>query len=131
MIPLSDAGNSVACTEGGRATILHCGAFSDVSGSDTNTYHYLGGTVGAGCYVQRILQGDTPIFVDEANGDLHLRLPGPAYTPIDKGHNPGSSPYGTVPALDLDVNVRPVDIPNIGNDGGNAFCDMGAYEKQQ
>ena len=123
----ANAGNSVACRESATASIFYCGAFSHVSGSDS-AYHYSLVTPGTGCSVHRIYTGDTPIFVDEANDDYHLRLPGPAYTPIDQGHDPDSSQYDKVPAADFDGHLR-VDIPTVTN-GSGGYCDMGAFERQ-
>ena len=56
--------------------------------------------------------GIEPLFVDAANGDLHLQQCSPA---IDAGTNTGA------PLTDLDGNVRPYN-------GG--ITDMGAYEYQ-
>jgi len=56
-----------------------------------------------------------PLFMDAANGDLHLQAGSPA---IDSGTNDGC------PASDFDGAIRPRD----GNYDGMAICDMGAYE---
>lgn len=126
----STSGNSVACREFGTATLLYCRAFSDVTGSDTLAYHYSGATIGEGCGVQLILVTDTALFVDEGSGDFHLRLPGPSYTPMDKGHDLGISSYDKVPTVDLEGYARPVDISGVTNGSGGS-TDMGAYERQQ
>jgi hypothetical protein len=71
--------------------------------------------------------------IDPAGGDYHLKLQ-PSISPsIDKGANPGTSPYDKVPILDYDGHTRPVDItdPNVPNYGSSAYTDMGAYEVQQ
>lgn len=55
------------------------------------------------------------LFVDPANGDLHLQAGSPA---IDTGTNDGC------PSTDFDGVIRPQD----GNNDGTATCDMGAFE---
>ena len=101
-----------------------------MSGSDSSVWHYSGVTPGEGCYVHLIQVSDMPLFVDAPNEDYHLRLPGPSYTPIDQGHNPDTSPYDSVPGLDLDGLHRPVDISGVVNAGSSAYTDMGACERQ-
>ena len=56
-----------------------------------------------------------PLFVNAANGDLHLQDNSPA---IDAGDNT------QCPPLDLQGVLRPVD----GDGDGSAICDMGAFE---
>ena len=58
-----------------------------------------------------------PLFVDQANNDLHLKDRSPV---IDKGNNNAPN----LPLTDKDGNPRIAD----GDGDGNAIVDMGAYE---
>ena len=58
-----------------------------------------------------------PLFLDPENGDYRLQYGSPC---IDSGTITDLS-------IDLDGNMRPVDIPGVGVEGPNAY-DMGAYE---
>jgi len=78
-------------------------------GSNTHNWDHSCGTNGGGN-----LDLD-PLFVDTAQGDLHLNINSPA---IDAGINT------ECPAIDLDGNIRPYD----GNGDGTASCDLGAFE---
>jgi hypothetical protein len=62
-------------------------------------------------------QGDTPVYVDAANGDYHLapKSPGVDYAPAQGGS-------------DLDGNLRDVDLASVANLYGPR--DIGAYERQ-
>ncbi len=63
-----------------------------------------------------------PLFVDEANGDLHLQVSSPC---IDAGDNDAPE----LPATDLDGDDRKIDgpVPDTGN-GTAPIVDMGADE---
>jgi hypothetical protein len=63
-----------------------------------------------------------PLFVDSANGDLHLDLTSPA---IDAGNN-----LSVTVTTDLDGNPRFSDIPTVPDTGNGTppIVDMGAYE---
>ena len=123
-------GNSVACVFFATGSVLFCGAYSEISADDA--YHYLVAEPGAGCF-NHLVETDPPedsIFVDEGEGDYHLVLPAPEYTPVDQGHDPGGTPYHTVPSADLEGLKRPVDIDTVTNGTGGS-SDMGAYEAQE
>jgi len=62
-------------------------------------------------------QGNTPVYVDAANGDYHL---GP--------HSPGVDYAPTQAGSDLDGNPRSVDLASVANLYGPR--DLGAYERQ-
>lgn len=64
-----------------------------------------------------------PMFVDEANGDLHLKSSSPC---IDAGDN--LAPY--LPATDIDGDARKIDDPAVVDTGNGTapIVDMGAYE---
>ena len=74
-----------------------------------------GGWTGAGSNNLGAAPEDDPLFVDPANGDLHLQADSPA---IDAGTATGA------PAFDLDGVARPQD----GDGDAAADFDMGAYE---
>jgi len=111
----TSTGNSVWLDVLSVGSLLYCGAYSSVAG--TATYHYMMITPGAGCITQQIVSGDPPIFTD----GWRLSLSGPWYTPLDHGHDRGSSPYDKVPLDDLAGVERPQ----------GTYTDMGAFEAQQ
>jgi hypothetical protein len=60
---------------------------------------------------------DPSMFVD----GYHLAIPGPSYSPRNRGHDRDVAPYDTVPLEDLDGVARPQ----------GTCTDMGAYEAPQ
>jgi len=131
-------GQSVFADSGcGAQRLAFCDAWNPTGTNDALTHfrRYNGTviaeeTVGSSIYLDPLF-----VYVDAnpANGDYHLTYQPPnSISPcIDKGANPGSSPYDKLPAADFDRNMRPVDISGVTNYGTDAFCDMGAYELQQ
>jgi len=97
-------------------------AYSDVQGcgGSGSGWNSACGTDGGGN-----LDAD-PVFVDAANGNLHLQDTSPA---IDAGDNT-AVPGGIT--TDLDGNPRFVDIPTAPDTGNGTppIVDMGAYEAQ-
>ena len=111
----SYAGNSIWLGEYSTGSLLFSGGFSDVSGSES--YHYVNITPGTGCITEQILPQDPAMFV----AGYYLAVPGPCYTPLDRGHDQDASPYDTVPLEDLNGVSRP-----------QGDCtDMGACETPQ
>ncbi len=96
-------------------------SYSDIQGcGGSSSWNSTCGTDGSGNI-------DTdPLFVDSANGNLHLQLTSPA---IDTGNNAVLSPDILT---DLGGNPRFVDIPTVPDTGSGAapIVDMGAFEAQ-
>ncbi len=108
------SGNSAARDLLANVTLRFCGAYSDIDGSES--YHYLNITPDADSITHVVGTGDPPIF----SAGYHLSSPGPVYTPLDQGHDLGSTPYDKVPLDDLDGLPRPA----------GDCTDMGCYETQ-
>jgi hypothetical protein len=116
---------------GSSPTLTNCILWGDSGGEIFNYYSSVtvsysdvqGGWSGTGIFDAGNNINTDPLFVDAAQGDLHLRRGSPA---IDTGTNEFLSPQGTnlVRSFDLDGNSRPVD----GGTGRGAITDMGAYE---
>lgn len=125
-------GNSVfADQDCGTQSIEFCDAFNPAPpNTDVSHYAWLNPStllfeVIPGLEAGNCLHAD-PSFADTI--DYRLGANSPC---TDKGINPGNPSYPNVPTTDMEIKHRPVDIPDVGNDEGNAFCDMGAYEIQQ
>ena len=123
--------NSSSIENGGLSVYSHvpdqdiqfCDAFTDGADNDAQT-HFAGVVLQ---YPETCLYVD-PLFADMVDYRLALTpTPSPC---IDKGANPGSAPYDDVPNVDIEGNPRPIDISGVGNEGGIAYSDMGAYEAQ-
>jgi hypothetical protein len=94
------------------------GEIHNVSATPAVTYSDIqGGYMGTGN-----INAD-PMFVDEANGDLHLKPFSPC---IDAGNN--SAP--ALPTTDIDGDDRKIDAPTVADTGNGTppIVDMGADE---
>jgi parallel beta-helix repeat protein len=122
-------GGGMANLENSSPTVTNCilwgdspnEIFDDANSSTTATYSDVGGGyAGTGN-----IDAD-PNFVDAASGNLRLSYGSPC---IDAADSTALLPM-TYSAIDLDGNIRFVDVSSITNTGSGPleFLDMGAYE---